>query len=315
MYFLKRLLFLIPVLIVISMIGFALAHVMPGGPFDRERAPASPEIERNIKARFHLDEPVWKQYLRYIGLRWERDEQGQWRHAPPSYDISFKYRNHSVTDIISQALPVSVALGLMSFCFAQAIGIPLGFFTAVRRGQWGDYAGSFFAILVVCVPALVVGPLLAMWFGFRLGWLPAALWESPQHVILPTMTLGLYFSGKIARLMREGMLGVMNEAFIITARSKGLSDTAVLLKHGLRIGILPVVSYSGPLLADLLTGSFVVEKFFAIPGIGPFFVNSINNRDHMMTVGLLLLYAVMLLTMNFLVDVAYGLLDRRVKYE
>lgn len=304
MYFLKRLLFMLPVLLVISFLGFVLLHVAPGGPFDRERAPASPEIERNLKAKYHLDEPLPKQYLRYLGALLQGD-----------LGPSLKYRNHTVNDIVSQALPVSMALGLLAFCFAQGIGIPLGFYTAVRRGQWGDYIGSFLAILVVCVPGLVVGPLLAMGFAIHWRLLPAALWESPLHALLPTLTLGLYFSGKVARLMREGMLGVVHEGFITTARSKGLSETAVLLKHAFRLGVLPVVSYSGPLLADLMTGSFVVESFFAIPGIGVFFVNSIQNRDYTMTMGLMLLYAVLLLGLNLAVDVAYSLLDRRVKYE
>src|SRR5882757_9606872 len=235
MYFLRRL--------------FLLVHATPGSPFDRERRPASPEIERAIKAKFHLDEPVLKQYLRYIGLVWEKDADGHWHHAPASYDTSLRYRNHSVTDVIAQGLPVSMSLGFLAFGFALGVGLPLGYFSAVRRGHWQDYAGSFLAILVVCVPGLVVAPLLVMFFALKWRMLPVALWGSPGHAVLPAMALGLYFSGRIARLMREGMLNIMQSEFITTARAKGLSENAVLLKHAFRLAVLPMLSYSGPLLA------------------------------------------------------------------
>src|SRR2546427_11253877 len=266
MYFVRRLIFLIPTLLVISFLAFVLVRVAPGSPFDKEHKPASPEIERALKAKYHLDEPIWKQYLRYLGDLVRGD-----------FGPSMKYRNHSVNDIIRQGLPVSMTLGLLAFCFAQGIGIPLGFYSAIRRGRWGDYIGSFLAILFVCVPGFVVAPLLIMGFAIHWKLLPAALWESPQHAILPPIALGLYFSGKIARLMREGMLGTMHEGFITTARAKGLSETAVFVKHASRLAILPVVSYSGPLLADLLTGSFVVEYIFQIPGLGVFVINSMQN--------------------------------------
>jgi oligopeptide transport system permease protein len=304
MYFLKRLAFLVPLLLVISMIAFALVRVAPGGPFDKERKPASPEIERNLRAKYHLDEPLWQQYLRWLGGVMQGD-----------FGPSLKYRNHGVTDIIAQGLPVSITLGLSAFALSLGLGIPVGFYAAVRKGEFGDYAGSFVAILAVCIPALVVGPLLVMGLAIRWRLFPVGLWETPWHVVLPTVTLGLYFAGRVARLMREGMLGTLHDQFIVTARAKGLGDTAVLLKHALRIAILPVVSYSGPLLADLLTGSFVVENLFRIPGIGVFMVNSSLNRDYPMVVGLVLLYAVLLLVLNLLVDVAYSYLDRRVKYE
>jgi len=315
MYFLRRLLLLIPLLLVISFVAFLLVHATPGGPFDRERRPASPEIERAIKAKFHLDEPVLKQYLRYIGLVWEKDANGNWHHAPASYDVSLRYRNHTVTDVIAQGLPVSMSLGFLAFGFALGIGLPLGYFSAVRRGHWQDYAGSFFAILVVCVPGLVVAPLLVMFFALKWRLFPVALWGSPGHAVLPAIALGLYFSGRIARLMREGMLNTMQSEFITTARAKGLSENAVLLKHALRLAILPVVSYSGPLLADLLTGSFVIESIFQIPGLGGHFVSSSLNYDYTMTVGLALLYATLLVVLNLAVDLAYVLLDRRVRYE
>ena len=315
MYFLKRLALSVPLLLVISFLAFVLVHVAPGGPFDRERKPASPEIERALKAKYHLDEPVLKQYLRYLGLIWEKNAQGHWHHAPASFDISMRYRNHSVSDIIAQGLPVSISLGMLAFAFALGVGLPLGYVTAVRRGQWEDYAGSFLAVLAVCVPALVLGPLLIMAFAIKWRLLPVALWASPFHAILPTIALGLFFSGRIARLLREGMLNTMRAEFITTARAKGLSETAVLLKHVFRLAVLPVVSYSGPLLADLLTGSFVIESIFQIPGIGLHLVNSSLNSDYTVVVGLSVLYAALLIALNLLVDFAYVLLDRRVRYE
>ena len=315
MRFFKRSLLLIPLLLIISFAAFVLVHLAPGGPFDRERKPASPEIERALQAKYHLDEPVLKQYLRYLGLVWERDQDGRWRHAPPSFDISLRYRHHTVTNLLAQGLPVSLALGSLAFAFALGVGLPLGYFTAVRSGRWQDYSGSFLAILMVCVPGLVLAPMLIMFFAIRWRLLPVALWASPLHVILPVVGLGLYFSGKIARLLREGMLNAMQAEFIVAARAKGLSENSVMLKHALRLAVLPVVSYSGPMLADLLTGSFVIETIFQIPGLGLQIVNSSLNSDYTMTVGLALWYALLLILLNQAVDFAYAWLDPRVKYE
>jgi len=315
MYFIRRLLFAAPLLLIISVIAFTLVHVVPGGPFDRERAPASPEIERNLRATYHLDEPVWKQYLRFFGLVWEKSDSGRWHRAPASFNISYKYRSHRVSDIIGQSLPVSMTLGTLAFGFAMAVGLPLGFFTAARRGRWPDYAGSFLAMLAVCVPGFVVAPLLILIFSIKLQWLPVALWESPAHMILPPIALGLFFSGKVARLFREGMLNAMQSEFVAAARAKGLSENVLLLKHAVRIAILPVVSFSGPLLADLLTGSFVIENIFQIPGIGVFFINSALNSDYTVAVDLALLYAILLIGLNLIVDFSYTWLDPRVKYE
>ena len=304
MYFVKRILFAVPLLLVISALAFALVHLAPGGPFDRERAPASPEIERQLKAKYHLDEPLWKQYGRYLGDLSHGD-----------FGVSLKYRNHTVNDIIAQGLPVSMTLGGLAFCFAMAVGLPLGFFTAARRGRWEDFVGSFLAILAVCVPAFVVAPILILTFSIRWQLLPVALWESPWHMILPPIALGALFSGKIARLFREGMLNAMQSEFVTSARAKGLGEKMLLLKHAVRIAILPVVSYSGPMLADLLTGSFIVENIFQIPGIGVFLINGSLNRDYTVVVGLSLLYAMLLIAMNLIVDFTYTLLDPRVKYE
>ena len=301
---LKRLTLLFPVLLIISFVAFLLIRAAPGGPFDRERAPASPEIEKSLKAKFHLDEPLLKQYVRYLGDL-ARGDLGP----------SMKHRNHDVIDLIAQGLPVSMTLGLLAFCFALGLGLPWGVFMAVRRGQWADHAAGLLALLGVCVPGLVLGPLLVMVFAVQWRVFPVAQWGTPAHVVLPTLTLGLFFAGKIARLMRESMTTTLQAEFITAARAKGLSESAILFRHALRIAVLPIVSFSGPMLADLLTGSFVVENIFQIPGLGTFFVNSFFNRDYTLQIGLVLLYAVLLLVLNLLVDIAYSLLDRRVRYE
>lgn len=304
MYYLKRILALVPLLLVISLLAFVLVRVAPGGPFDKERAPASPEVERALKAKYRLDQPLWKQYVLYLGDL-ARGDLGP----------SMKYRHHSVGDIIKQALPATLMLGCLSFGFALGIGIPLGFMTAARKGHWVDYGGSLLALVGICVPAFVIGPLLVMGFAIKLKWFPVALWGSPLNAVLPTMALGLFYSGRIARLMREGLLGVLGEPYITTARAKGLTERVVLFKHALRPAILPVLSYAGPMLADLLTGSFVIENLFQIPGIGVFMVTSSQNKDYPMVVGLVLLYALLLLVLNLAVDFLYSRLDPQVKYE
>ena len=304
MYFVRRILFAVPLLLLISALAFALVHVAPGGPFDRERKPASPEIERNLRAKYHLDEPVWRQYGRYLGDLMHAD-----------FGVSLKYRNHSVADIIAQGLPVSMLLGGLAFCVALAAGLPLGFFTAASRGRWPDYTGSLLAVMAVCIPSFVFAPALILVFAMKLKWLPVALWETPWHMILPPIALGAFFAGQVARILREGMLGAAQSEFVIAARAKGLGETKLLFKHVFRIALLPVVSYTGPMLADLLTGSFVVENIFQIPGIGVFLVNSSLNRDYTVVVGLSLLYAMLLIGLNLVVDFAYLVLDPRLKYE
>jgi len=304
MYFLRRILFFVPLLLVISMLSFGLLRLAPGGPFDRDRAPASAEIERQLRARYHLDEPVPVQYGRWLGDALRGD-----------LGLSLKYRNHSVADIILQGLPVSLALGLLGFGFAIGVGVPIGFFTAMRRGGWADWGGSFLVLVGICVPGFVVGPLLVMVFALELRWFPAALWGSPMQAVLPMVALGLYFAGRVARLMREGMAQTLRSEFIRTARAKGLGEPAILMRHAFRLAVMPVVSHSGPMLADLLTGSFVVESIFQIPGIGVFIVDSSRSRDYPLVIGLVLLYAVLLLVLNLAVDLAYGLLDPRVEHE
>ena len=319
-YFVRRLLFMVPLVLVIVTLAFFLVRVAPGGPFDKERKPASPAVERALAEKYHLGESLFSQYARFIGLKWERGPEGQWHRIPGGLiagdlGLSLKYRNHTVTDIIRQGLPVSLTLGFLSFGFALGFGLPIGFLTAVRRGSWQDWLGSFLALVVICVPGFVVGPLLILGLALKAGWFPVGLWGSPLRAVLPMVALGLYFGGRVARLTREGMTQALQSEYIRTARAKGLGELGVLLRHALPTAVMPVVSYSGPMLADLLTGSFVVENIFQIPGIGVFMVNSSLSRDYTMVVGLVMLYAILLLVLNLVVDVAYSLLDPRVRYE
>lgn len=304
MFFLKRFLFLIPLLLVISFLAFVLMRLAPGGPFDSDRAPASPEIERALRAKYHLDQPWHVQYGQFLANL-----------AKGDLGLSTKYRNHTVNDIIASALPVSMTLGGLAFLFALTLGIPWGVLMAIQRGQWGDYFWGLLSLLAACIPALVIGPILVLSLAVKAGWFPVALWETPLHVVLPTFTLGLLFAGKVARLVRESMTTTLQSEFITAARAKGLSESEILLKHALRIALLPVVSFAAPMLADLLTGSFVVETIFQIPGLGAFFVNSSLNRDYPLLMGLVLLYAGMLLVLNLVADIVIAKLDPRVRYE
>ncbi|MHB1308265.1 MAG: ABC transporter permease [Limisphaerales bacterium] len=301
-HLLRRLAFMVPLLVLISLVAFVLVRLAPGGPFDRERA-VPPEIERQLQARYLLDQPWWRQYGAYLkGL------------MAGDLGPSMRYRNHTVNDILAAGLPVSLTIGSLAFALALGLGVPVGFLAAIRQGRWPDQVGSLVALGAICVPTFVVGPILVMVFGVRLGWLPVALWGSPAQAVLPVLTLGIYFAGRVARLTREGMLQTLHAGFITTARAKGLSEGAVFWRHGLRLGVMPVVSYSGPMLADLLTGSFVVENLFQLPGIGVFLVNSSLNRDYPMVVGLVLAYAVLLLVLNLIVDLLYAVLDPRVRH-
>lgn len=303
-HLLRRLLVIPPLVLAVATLAFFLIRTAPGGPFDRERAPASKEVEAALRAKYHLDESLGRQYLRYLGSL-ARGDLGP----------SLKYRNHGVNDILAQTLPVSLTLGLLAFGVALGLGIPAGFLAAVHRGRWPDWGTSFLVLIGICVPAFVVGPVLVLVFGLRLGWFPVGLWGRPIQAVLPMIALGLFFAARVARLLREGMTQALQSEYIQTARAKGLGEFTVLTRHALRTAVLPVVSYAGPMLADLLTGSFIVENIFQIPGTGVFFVNSFFSRDYTMMVGMVILYSALLLVLNLAVDVAYAALDPRVRYD
>ena len=297
----RRLLSTIPLLFLILLASFYFMRNVEGGPFDDERE-LPPQIEANLRAKYKLDQPTHMQFLYYLkGLA--RGDMGP----------SFKYQARSVNEIIAQGLPVSFALGGTALAFALLIGVPVGVVGALRHNQPTDYLLMSVALLGISVPNFVLGPLLIMLFSFTLGWLPSGGWGTVQQLILPALTLGAIRSAYIARLSRAGMLEVIRQDFIRTARAKGLRERVVVGKHALRLAILPGLSYLGPATASILVGSVVVEKIFNIPGMGTFFVNSALNRDYTLAMGTVLLYSGLLITLNLLVDVMYAVIDPRVE--
>jgi oligopeptide transport system permease protein len=296
----KRAVALVAVLFCVVSITFFLIHLMPGGPFDRERK--LPEnIEKELLAKYKLDGPLFEQYLDYLGDLLHGDLR-----------LSTKYRNRSVNEILAESLPVSGLLGGIAFCLATVGGVILGSLAAAKQQTWIDRTAMLGAVFAISLPSFVIGPLLVLIFAIDFPVLPVGGWGTVQSLILPSITLAAPYTAYIARLTRSSMLEVMTEDYIRTARAKGLSNIAVIYKHGLRVAILPIVSFLGPLAANLLTGSIVVESIFSIPGAGGFFVNSVLNRDGFLLAGVVIVYCSLLVLFNLLVDIVYGLLDPRI---
>ncbi len=300
-YVLRRLLSTVPLLFAILFFSFMFMRSAPGGPFDAERS-LPPQIEQNLRARYHLDDPLPQQFLRYMGHLMEGD-----------LGPSFKYQARSVNEIIAQALPVSLTLGAVALAMAMLLGIPAGVFGALYHNQSRDYLIMGVSLLGICIPNFVLGPVLIILFSFGLGLLPAGGWGSFQQLLLPAVTLGAIRAAYVARLSRAGMLEVIRQDFIRTARAKGLRERVVVGKHALRVAVLPVLSYLGPAAASILVGSVVVERIFNIPGLGSFFVNSALNRDYTLAMGTVLLYSGLLITLNLVVDLLYAVIDPRVE--
>lgn len=304
MYFFKRLITLPVLLLIVGTLAFLLVRMAPGGPFDGQRDLGTEEAEVEIRRQYNLDQPIHLQYSQFLKNLLKGD-----------LGLSLKYRHHTVNEIIGQGLPISMALGCLAFLVALGLGIPLGALASIRQGQWSDYLISAWALSCLCIPSFVIGPLLVLTFAIELKWAPVALWGSPIHAILPVLTLGLFFAGRIVRLMKEGTATALTNPYVRTAKAKGLRPSQVFYRHILPTAVLPVVSYSGPLLAELLTGSFVVENLFRIPGIGVFMVNGSINRDYTLIVGLVVLYAAVLILLNLIVDALYAWIDPRVRYD
>ncbi|MBI2497497.1 MAG: ABC transporter permease subunit [Opitutae bacterium] len=299
----RRLLQIIPVLFVIITATFFMVRFVPGGPFTAEKA-IPPEILKNLEAHYGLDQPLWRQYVNYLG-----------QVARGNLGPSFKYANRSVNEIIAQKLPVSLELGGWAMLVALGLGLPLGVFAAARHNSWLDHVCSATGMIGICVPTFVLGPLLALLFGIYLQWLNVSGWDHATDRILPGVTLGFVYAAYVMRLTRGGMLEVLHQDFIRTARAKGASEARVILRHALRGGLLPVVSFLGPAIAGILTGSFVIETIFQIPGLGREFVNSAFNRDYTLVLGTVILYAGLLVVMNLVVDVVQVWLNPRLKFE
>jgi oligopeptide transport system permease protein len=301
-YAIKRLLSIIPTLFLVATLVFVLVRIVPGGPFDDDRA-VPVEVERALNAKYHLDDPVLKQYGDWLFALVTRGDLGP----------TFKYPNRTVNEIIALSLPVSMQLGFFAMLFALAMGIPLGIIGAIRQNTWKDTAAMAVSMIGLSVPRYVLAPLLILVFSLKLYWFPVARWETWRHMVLPVLCAGLPVAAYIARLTRGGMLEVIRSDFIRTARAKGLSERKVILKHALRGGLLPVVSFLGPGFSGLLVGSLVVEKIFNIPGMGRYFVEAATNRDYNLVMGVMLVYGFLLMVFNAIVDVAYAFIDPRVE--
>ena len=300
-YILRRLAEFLPVLFVIVSLSFFLMRLAPGGPFDQERA-LPEQVRVNIEARYHLDEPLWRQYLQYLG-EVARGDLGP----------SFRYPDRSVNELLGLGFPVSLTLGLCSLAVALSLGGMAGVLAGLRRNSFFDYFTMSFALFGVSVPNFVLGPILMLLFALWLRWLPVAGWGTWRHLVLPSVTLGMFYAAYVARLTRAGMLEVIHQDFIRTARAKGLREAAVVFRHALPGAVLPVVTYLGPASAAVLTGSVVVETIFSIPGVGRYFVSGALNRDYTMVLGTVVFYSVLLLAFNLVVDILYAYLDPRVQ--
>ncbi len=320
----KRLMWFAITLWVVVTISFFLMRGVRGGPFDGERA-LNPAIERNIAARYHLDWPQWKQYLQYIGP-FNLDEQGLATFGGDGSDPytgiligdfgpSFKYRDFTVNDIIAQSLPISVSLGVIALLWALLLGLTSGIASALWRGTKTDVVLRLAATTGIALPNFTVAGFAVILFVFLVPLLPVAGYGTWQHLVLPGFALGAPFAAYISRLTRTGMLEVLSHDYIRTAHAKGLAPRTVILRHAIKGGLLPVVSYLGPATAGILTGSLVIERVFAIPGTGSHFVNSALNRDYTLAMGVTILYTVLVFGLNTLVDLAYTLLDPRIDLE
>ncbi len=306
-YVTKRLLEAVFVIWVIATLTFLLLRFLPGGPFDAEKQ-LPPEIKANIEAKYGLDKPLPHQYLKYLADTVQGD-----------FGESYKYLGRPVSRMIAETAPVSFQLGLYSLLLAFALGIPLGVFAASKHNTWLDTSLMIFAISGVALPSFIIGPILVLIFCFGIpfsglqGALPPALWDSPIYFILPVITLGIRPAAIIARMTRSSMLDVIQADFVRTARAKGVSSQRVLYKHVLKNSLIPVLTISGPLIAGVLSGSFIVEIVFGIPGMGKHLVQSVTNRDYPLILGLTLVFSAMLVIANLIVDLLYTVVDPRIK--
>jgi oligopeptide transport system permease protein len=300
-FLLKRFLHGIIVLWVVASLTFVLLRLAPGGPFDRERR-LPPEVLANIEAKYRLDEPLFTQYRRYIGALVRGD-------LGPSY----KYLDRTVNEVIADTLPTSALLGALALLFALATSLVAGLLAAYYRNSWIDRACMLLATAGISVPHFILGALLIWAVALQLGWLQAGRWDQPSSAILPTLTLSAAPAAYIAALFRSSLLETLGDDFIRTARAKGLTESAVLLRHAFRNSFIPVLTVMGPLMAALLTGSFVVEYVFALPGMGRYFITAVTDRDYPLIMGVTLVYTALLVTANLVVDLLYSYVDPRIR--
>ncbi len=293
----------IPVLLIISIVTFAMIKNVPGGPFDKEKK-VPEEVERALNEYYHLDKPPVTQYFIWLGNVLKGD-----------LGPSTKYPNRSVNEIIGAAFPISLQLGIMGIGIALTLGLLAGVVASMRPNSAMDYIPMSFAMIGICVPRFVIGPLFMLMFAINWEWFNASGWFFWSDRVLPALTLGIFYAAYVARLTRGGMLEVLGQDYIRTARAKGAGEARIILRHALRGGIRPVVSYFGPAMANLLAGSFIVEKIFAIPGLGTFFITSISNRDQTMILGTVLFYSALIITLNLLADIVLIWLNPKLRFD
>ena len=300
----QRLLGLIPTLLMLITVAFFLIRVAPGGPFDAEKT-LPPEIEANLNAKYHLDEPILQQYFRYLG-----------QIAVLDFGPSFQYKDWTVNELIAQAYPVSLTVGLAAMILAFFLGTLLGIAAALRQNTSVDYSLMGFAMLGISIPNFVIAPILILLLAVYAGWLPAGGWDwSIASMVLPVVTLALPVTAYIASLTRGSMIEVLHSNFIRTARAKGLPESTVIRRHALRPALLPVISFLGPATAGMISGSVVIERIFSIPGLGSYFVQGALNRDYTLVMGVVIFYGVLIIVLNFLVDLIYAWLNPKVRYD
>ena len=302
-YIFKRILSAIPTLLIIITLAFFMMRLAPGGPFDSERQ-LPPEIEANILKAYHLDKPLYEQYFIYLNNMLHFD-----------FGPSYKYRDFSVTELIDSGLPASMEIGGYAILLAALIGVSLGTLAALKQNQRTDYTIMGLAMTGIAIPNFVVAPILSLILGVYLSWLPVAGWDggSFKHLILPVVSLALPQVAYIARLTRGSMIEILHSNFIRTARAKGLRERLVVIRHAIKGGLLPVITYLGPAIASITTGSVVIESIFDVPGIGRYFVNGALNRDYPLVMGVVVFYAALIIVMNLLVDVVYIFIDPKLK--
>jgi len=320
---------MVPLVLLVLTITFFMVSLAPGSPFSKERK-LPPEIEANLNAKYGFDQSRWNQYTRFmgriLGFTYDTEANSYSWHPYPDFGDSTKYRDRRANDIIIEALPVSIILGLTAYLIALALGLTTGVLSSLKPNSWLDYTTMSSAMMGVSIPNFVLGPLLVIIFSLTLYWLPPARMEwaaewgylripTLKTLVLPALTLAALYVAYIARMTRSGMLETLRQDYIRTARAKGLSERRVVLGHALRGGLLPVISFTGPALAFLISGTIVVETIFSVPGLGRYFIDAANNRDHFLLLGITAFVAVSLMIFNLLVDIAYAWIDPRIRYE
>jgi oligopeptide transport system permease protein len=303
-YAFKRTLSAIPTLLAVITVCYLLLHATPGGPFDAE-IKVSPVVLANLKAKYHLDEPLWQQYLYYLGNLLRGD-----------LGASFRYEDWTVNELVAKALPVSAAIGVGASVIAVLLGVSMGIVAALKQNSAADYAVMFLGNLGHSFPSFVVGPVLILVFAVWLGWAPAGGWNDfePRYMVLPMALLVMIEMTSIARVMRGSMIEVMHSNFIRTARAKGLPMRTIVLRHALKPALLPVVSLIGPMVISVITAAVVTESVFSIPGIGKLIINGAANRDYTLVLGLVVLITFIAVSINLIVDLVYALLDPKIRY-